>query len=501
MRKSPLIPLILVAAMSMTACGARLDSDTRRAAADGALSNDGGSSGDGGTSVTGSGTDGGAAGAVGGTDGGAAGGAAGGATGGGAAGGSTAGGAQGGATAGGGTAGSAGGTGGGGAPAPAGGNGGAVDVGVTADSITLGNISDLSGPVPGLFQGAVIGTQAYYAKINSEGGVYGRQLKMKFGDGQLDCDQNKAQHRALIPKTFALVGSFSLFDGCGQSVLKDSPQIPDVHNALAQNALILPNNFSVAPLKYGWRTGPLSYYKKTYGAAFSKIGTIYADAGGGAATWKGCRLAIESLGGKVLYERGFSPTDTDFTADIVSMQRAGVEMIYVIASDAPTFARLTQAAKQQGVKWPIIAGGIAYDQGFAARAGNASEGVINDQQFALFFNKDEASRNPAVGEFQKWTDKVAPGEKKDLFAVYGWTSAQLFVQALRAAGAKAKRADVMAELRKITKFDGGGLLAPADPAGKKPPTCWILTKIERGQFKRVDPQSGYRCDGPYFFAK
>src|SRR5207248_11803468 len=46
------------------------------------------------------------------------------------------------------------------AAAPAGGNGGATDIGVTADTYTLGNVATLSGPVPGIFQGAVIGTQA-----------------------------------------------------------------------------------------------------------------------------------------------------------------------------------------------------------------------------------------------------------------------------------------------------------------------------------------------------
>src|SRR4051812_5514815 len=37
MRRSPFVPLLVVAALSMTACGARLDPDTRKAAAAGTL--------------------------------------------------------------------------------------------------------------------------------------------------------------------------------------------------------------------------------------------------------------------------------------------------------------------------------------------------------------------------------------------------------------------------------------------------------------------------------
>jgi ABC-type branched-subunit amino acid transport system substrate-binding protein len=486
MRKSPVVPVLLAVALSLTACGSRLNDAQRQAAANGALVAQGGGTGGGGT-------------ATGGTTGGTTGGA----------GGTTTGSATGGTTGTGGssttTGGTTGGTNGGstgstsGAAAPAGGNGGATDVGVTDNSITLGNVSDLSGPVPGLFQGAVIGTQAYLAKVNAAGGLFGRQLKLKVGDGQLQCDENTRQTQALSPKVFAFVGSFSIYDGCGADVLKATPGIPDVHNALDHKALALSNNFSVAPLVSGWRTGPLLDYKKKYGSRFQAIGTIYANAGGGAATWTGCEAAINKLGGKVLYKRGFQAAETDFTADIVGMQRAGVKMIYVIASDAPTFARIVTAARQQSVDWPILAGGVAYDEGFIQRAGTAAEGVYNDQQFAMFFNKDEADRVPAVKDFQTWTNKVAPGEKLDLFAVYGWSSAQMFVKALTAAGPKAKRADVIAQLKKITSFDADGMLAPSNPAGKKPPTCWLGAVVKSGKWTRVTPDKGFRCDGTYFY--
>src|SRR5687768_10582387 len=47
--------------------------------------------------------------------------------------------------------------------------GGATDVGVTADTINLGWVGTLTGPVPGIFRGALVGTQAYVNYQNSIG--------------------------------------------------------------------------------------------------------------------------------------------------------------------------------------------------------------------------------------------------------------------------------------------------------------------------------------------
>ncbi len=478
--------------LTLTACGSRADSTLRQQAARAALgTGNGGGTGSGTTT----GVVGGTSGAVGtsGTTG----------TGGSTTGtGGTSGTATGGSTTG--TGGTTGGTGGatGGAPAPVGGNGGATDVGVTADSITLGNVADMGGPVPGLFEGAVIGTQAYIAKVNSEGGVYGRKLKLKVGDGQLDCSRNRAETADLAPKVFAFVGSFSLFDDCGADVLKANPGIPDLHGALGPKSQALASNFSVAPLGKGWRTGPLNYYKTKYGAKFQKIGAIYANVGTGPSLWRNTVSAIESTGGKVVSEHPYGATDTDFTSTVVRMRNDGVQMIYINTTDGATTARFVNAARSQNVDWPIIFGATAYDQNFLKQAGANAEGVYNDQQFAQFFNTDDAGKIKAVAEFQKWTTAAAgPKATKDLFAAYGWASAQLFVQALTKAGPKATRADVMKVLKTVTSFDADGLLAPANPAGKKPGTCWILNVVKNGKFVRVDtPTDKFRCDGSYHYA-
>src|SRR5580704_17103827 len=48
--------------------------------------------------------------------------------------------------------------------------------GITAKTVTVGSISDISSPAAGLFAGAKTGTEAYFAYVNSQGGVNGRKL-------------------------------------------------------------------------------------------------------------------------------------------------------------------------------------------------------------------------------------------------------------------------------------------------------------------------------------
>jgi hypothetical protein len=108
-----------------------------------------------------------------------------------------------------------------------------------------------------------------------------------------------------------------------------------------------------------------------------------------------------------------------------------------------------------------------------------------------------------VGLFDQWLQRVKPGYKPDLYSAYGWASGRMFIQALKAAGPKATRSDLLGELRKIDNFDSNGLIAPAGPAAKRPSVCFIIVQVHNGGFQRWEsPSPGFRCnDGAYFFTK
>jgi len=56
---------------------------------------------------------------------------------------------------------------------------------------------------------------------------------------------------------------------------------------------------------------------------------------------------------------------------------------------------------------------------------------------------------PAVSQFLTWVKKANPSWTPDLYTLFGWTSAALFVQALQAAGPHPTRGAVLAPAEKV----------------------------------------------------
>ncbi|HUZ43793.1 MAG TPA: ABC transporter substrate-binding protein [Acidimicrobiales bacterium] len=385
-------------------------------------------------------------------------------------------------------------------PAPAGGNGGATAPGVTATTITVGNISDLGGPVPGLFQGGPYGTEAYFDYINSLGGVYGRQLKLISSDDQLECNQNEADYQNLVNSVFAFVGSWSLDDNCGAQVMSAHPSVPLVQEQLTPQAAALPSAYSEAPFGRGAALGPFEYYKSVAPGAITAVGTLVGNQPSAVQAWHYSEAAMDSLGYKVIYEDDFNPAQSNFTADVVRMRSQGVKMVYLIALNAPDAAIFASEAAQQGFHPQLWACAVCYFGGYVSESGGAAnvEGQYLNVGSALFLGDPSV---PEVPLYLKWLAQAAPGFSPDQFSAYSWADAALFVHALTQAGPHLTQKGVDAALAATDQFSDNGLMAPADIGAKKPSNCYLMLQIRSGNYVKVgDPSSGFLCNAPYYSA-
>ena len=370
--------------------------------------------------------------------------------------------------------------------------GAATSTGVTEDTIKIGNIATLSGPLPGLFQGAVNGVRAYVEYVNAKGGVNGRKLEVVSEDDALNCNENTKATEQLMDETFALVGSFSVFDNCGAKVLEQNEGVPNVSYPLSAPAAALDNTFSPQPAPPGFRTGAFQYFKNEFGV--SKVGMIVGDATASELIdWQ--VGAMEKVGLKVVYRRAAGSTETDFTADVIRMRDAGADYLYLGSFNVENIARIINSAAQQGWKPKVIDSIPAYDAKFLGLVdAKAAEGMFLPLPYAMFLGEDRAT-NPAVDTFLTELKKVDAKATPDLFALFGWASAELFVTALEAAGDDPTREGLFEALKSIDDFDASGLLPPAGVGDKEPPECWVLVQVRAGKFVRVLPEDkGFTCE-------
>jgi ABC-type branched-subunit amino acid transport system substrate-binding protein len=399
---------------------------------------------------------------------------------------------------------------GGGAVCPAGAP--SSDPGVSATTITVGNVSTLTGPVPGLFQGAAHGIQAFANYVNSAGGLCGRQLKVTSVDDNLDPGQNGSQMQALGGQVLGFAGSFSVVDQGGVPYLQSSG-IPDIGVGLSASRATLANNFSAQPTPPGWQLGALTYFKRTFGDPVIKNMALFIQNAGTAVTvQQGMyeKAAAQSLGYAFTYEEdSVGATQSDFGAEVQAMKSKGVKGVFVIG-DAQIMGQM--AAQLAGAGYPVCSGGQntgcmplgnwganGYDPIFISQGGPGANGAILSQSLAMYAGEDAGSV-PEVKLFDDWYHRSFPGQTPDIYAAYSWMSGMMFVQAINSAGAPT-RAALLKGLKGITNFGANGMIAPSNPATKTAPTCYLLIDVKGGKFVRdpADPPTGFRCgDGGYF---
>ena len=143
-----------------------------------------------------------------------------------------------------------------------------------------------------------------------------------------------------------------------------------------------------------------------------------------------------------------------------------VDLSGVDWQDAAIFVQ--NAATQNWHPGLIFSAGPVYADQFISHAGGpaATNGIQMGQVYALYLGQD-AKSVPAVKQFVSYVKKVNPSWVPDLYTLFGWASAQLFVQALQAAGPHPTRGTVMAQLKKITSFNASGSWRRLEPGGEE----------------------------------
>jgi ABC-type branched-subunit amino acid transport system substrate-binding protein len=377
---------------------------------------------------------------------------------------------------------------------PPGGNGGATDTGVTATELTIATASDITGVQAGLFKSTWQAVNALAAMVNSQGGLYGRHLKVMFLDTKTDSTANQAAVRTACDRAFALVGSMSAFDNGGAEA-GENCMIPDVSAIPVNGARSLAKNvYAANPIRPDkFAIGTANYIKNTYGSDVIKnAGMLYLNAGVTKSNALQRRRAYETVGFDFSkYFQQVEVLEPNYQSFVQSMKDKDIRYVNMVAN-YQSIQKLLKAMDQ--VEWhPTVMDwdSVAYSQSFLS-VGSAANNSLVFLNTAIY---EELNSNPEMQLYNTWLNRVAPGAKPDFFGFYAWSAGRLFLKVHEMVGPKITRKAFFSAIKTIHSWDGYGLHAAHDIGNKIQSPCFMYLQIVNEKFVRKAPAGrGFICN-------
>jgi hypothetical protein len=271
-------------------------------------------------------------------------------------------------------------------------------------------------------------------------------------------------------------------------------KMPDIAYPLDPGLGNLPDSYS--PFPNDDSDAPTTIFKvlkAKFPTQIKHMGILWANATPSTAiAEQAFERAARAEGFKIVYDASFGVTQTTFLANVLTMKAKGVQLFFT--QQLPDVYAETVAKEMSEQNFhPINVEEDAYSSNLVKDGGAPVNGMYISVGFALYLGTDGSL--PAVKLFTKWMNKADPTANFELEALFGWASAELFVDGLRNAGSPPTRAGLEAALDKVTTFNAEGLLATADPAQNIPGSCVLLAQIQNGKIVRVPPSppTGYIC--------
>lgn len=362
--------------------------------------------------------------------------------------------------------------------------------GMTRKVIRIGNVVDKSGPVPDLYLSARQAVRAYVAYFNANHRICGRRLVVDRLDSRTDATADRAAAKAMCANDFAAVGSMSVFDGGGAATTQGCG-LPDLRATASTSAR---NGCSTCFGVEAWRSGVGAnsvpdYFVAHDPAAVQKAAILSMNVAAVSARAATLEKVDQARGFTYVYSASIDVAEFNYKPYAQQMKNQGVRLVRFIGTPQQA-ARLALAMNDVGFAPDVfLAGASAYGPAYVASAGAAGEGTVVPIDFVPL-NGDQTQ----LRLYRAWLAKVVPGARPTPEGLFAWSAAKLFTKEAVSLGGKLSRRSLVARLRTVTGWTGGGLHAPMAVGGKQVSPCTRLLRLHAGQWIPLGG-TAYRCSG------
>jgi len=354
----------------------------------------------------------------------------------------------------------------------------------TEEVLKIGSIQDMSGTTSVFGNAITRGAELAIEKINAQGGVNGKKLKLITLDTKGDPKEAINAYNRLVDqeKVVAVLGPPISNIGLALAPIANTKKVPVVGSFIDPRVTVgadgkpQPAMFLMQPSSVQYAEIMAGYAVEKLG--LKKVGIFYNQSNAYSVSLiKPFKDYAESLGAKVVVEEKYTKDDKDYKTQLAKIKEAGADVLY-----APNYTQeliiLFKQRKQAGVNVPIV-DGLDLAAPFAQN--------LNDPEAAdnAFFANNFSEKEPQLVEVRNAYKAKYNNEEPINKAYLGYDKILIIVDAIKKMNST-KPEDIIKGLEQVKNLQGTTGVITLSPKTHQPVgLSMVISKIEKGKYVEV----------------
>ena len=363
-----------------------------------------------------------------------------------------------------------------------------AQVGVGRGQVRIGNVADVTGPVPGLFLAAQQAVEAYVARFNARWDLCGRRVVLDTHDSRTDAAREQVAYAAVCEQDLAAVGSMSAFDGGGARTAEECG-LPDLR---AETVTAARRGCSTCLAVHPTRPGVVGravprHLAEVEPGPVEHAAILYVDDEQHRADALAAVQAATDEGWNLVYVQAIPPGDMVYLPYAQQVEATGTRLVQFLGPASAT-VRLQEAMRQWGyVPELFLQDGEVYTPAYVRQAGEDAEGVLTHLPHVLLGERGSTE----LARYRRWLERVHPGARPEPIGLWAWSAARLLLAEARALRGDLTRERLLVALRDVEGWTAGDLHAPQPVGAQRESRCELLARRTDGAWRQVS--AGFLC--------
>ncbi|MCE5334260.1 MAG: ABC transporter substrate-binding protein [Desulfobacteraceae bacterium] len=360
------------------------------------------------------------------------------------------------------------------------------------EPVKIGAFFALSGPASSIGEPTRLVAQMVVAKINKEGGVNGRPLKLETGNTESDPTKALIEAKRLIEegKVVALIGPTRTDEGMAvKPYIEDSAHVP-ILMTIGGDPVIAGGKFG--PFAWTFKSPQRTsvavkkLYEYAKGQNQKKIALLTASDGFGKDGLGWLDKLAPEFGLEIAARESFNATDTDMTPQLLKIRASGAQAI-ICWTIGPAGARVAKNVKQLAVAIPLYQCHGQPDPKYVELAGDAANGTIMPSTKVMVADQlsDSDPQKKVIQEFIRLYRDEYHYDKQypiNTHSGYAWDAIYMVANAVAKVGTDpAKLREAVESTKDYVGVSGIYSLTPEDHNGLGTDSL-VMVKVENGKW-------------------